>query len=667
MANVAVLNSDDAARARDDRSAGRGIVIAGDRTREFRRARLHSVLVHVLRWGIPLSCAGLVGLYVSTMLDKSGYGKPAVPPSIAPVISKDFAMDNPRYEGFSKDGGKYVVAAKTAKPDFSNPTQIELKDITGEMFDARKSRTDLTAGRGVYDTKANKLDLSEGITVITQSGMRAQMQTATLLTKEGLVQSDAPVRVEMPTGSITADRLNIAQKTRDVAFGGHVVARLVPPPKTVVEGAAPAGPPAPVRAKDSGAFGNGNAPVDVTADLLEVHDGTKNARFAGNVKAMQGAARLETAALDVVYDGSPAAAGGDPATPPAPAAKIKKISSAVPVVMTQGTGDRVTGNAADFDVAGETATITGSVVMTSGADKRATADRVEFNQKSDGITLAGNVVVNAGRNELRGRRLVVDRKAGTTDLTAAAEGDLPRSRIFARLYQGDGQPGKPAPKKAEVVEAAAGVAGAAGLGMATFKTDPNAPVDIEADWLRSDDGKKQAVFHGNVKAAQGEFTIRTVEMVATYSGDAGLASVAGSPGAASGAPKAPVQLTKIEAKGSVIVASKQNQQVTGDHAVFDMKANTVVVSGKEVILTQEKNIITCNKLLIEMATGLSRCITSGVAAQGQPGTITKGRASVVFYPQERPKGSIAPVKPATPVKPEASSWESSVAPAQGKN
>ena len=657
MSNAAILTTDDAARERADRTTGRGIVLAGDRSGEFRRARFHSAVVHVLRWGLPLMSVGFAGLYVSTMLTKSGYGTPAVPPSIAPTISKEFAMDNPRYEGFSKDGGKYVVTAKTAIPDFSNPTQVKLNSISGEMFDARQSRTDFNAGRGLYDSKANKLDLSDGITVVTQTGMRAEMQIATLMTKDGTLQSSAPVRVEMPTGVITSERLNLNQKTRDVAFGGNVVAHLVPPAKPAT--APVAGVPA--KPKEIGAFGNSNAPVDVTSDQLDVHDGTKSARFSGNVKALQGVARLETAALDIWYDGSPTAAGADPA---APATKIKKIASPGPVVMTQGTGDRVTGNAADFDVVGETATVIGTVVMTSGVDKRATAEKAEFNQKADSISLSGSVVVNSGRNELRGRRLFVDRKAGTTDLTAAAEGDLPRSRIFARLYQGDGQPGKPAAKKAEAEGAAA-----TGLGMATFKTDPNAPVDIEADKLRVDDGRKTAVFHGDVKAAQGDFTIRTIEMVATYAGDAGLATVtAGAAGG--GAPKTPAQLTKIEAKGKVIVSSKQSQQVTGDSAVFDTKANTVTVSGKEVVLTQEKNIVTCTKLLIDMTTGLSRCVVEDVAGQavaGQAGQPKKGRASVVFYPQERQKGTIAPVKPAVPPQPSASSWESSVAPAPSKN
>ncbi len=678
MANPAVLTSDDQARARDDRAAGHGIVLAGDRTREFKRARTHSIVVRVLRWGCPLSAVGLAALYVTTMLDTAGYGKPATPPSISPTLAKDFAMDNPRYEGFTKDGGSYVVTAKTALPDFKNPTQVQLNGIVGETLDARKSRTDFTAGHGLYDTKADQLDLTEGITVVTQSGMKAQLQIATMHTKAGTLYSYAPVRVEMPTGVITANKLNLNQKTRDIAFADSVVAHLVPPAKPETAGAAPA----PVaKSKDMAAFGNSNAPVDVTADRLDVHDSAKSAQFSGKVRAVQGVAQLETGVLDITYDsanaGTAVGAGasvpvaGDPATAAA-GAKIKRIFAPGPVVMTQGTGDRVTGNSADFDAVAETATVIGSVVMTSGADKRATAERAEFQSKTDGIELSGNVVVNSGRNELRGRRLIVNRKAATTLLTAAAEGGLPRSRIFARLYQGDGQPAKPAPKKADVAEAAAetgAAAGAAtGLGFATFKTDPSAPVDIEADKLAVDDGKKQAVFYGDVKAAQGDFVIRTSELHATYSGEAGLASVSAPTGGdkttGGDKSKTPAQLTKIEAKGKVIVTSKQNQQVTGDWAIFDMKSNTVVVGGKEVILTQDKNIVRGNKLLINMTTGQSRVITENGGVAGAAAGAKPGRASVIFYPQERQKGTIAPVKPAAPAKPAASSWESAVEPSK---
>lgn len=665
MANTAaILTSDDESRASGSRSAGRGIVLAGDRTAEFRRARWHSRLVSMLRFSLPVSSLGFAGLYVMAMLQTAGWGSAPVEPTIPATLDKTFAMDSPQYEGYAKDGGRYVIAAKTALPDFKNPTQVKLNGITGEVYDAKKSRTDLTAAHGLFDSKASQLDLTGGITVITQTGMRAELQSATLMTKEGTLVSNEPVKVAMPSGVITSNQLNLNQKTRDVTFVDAVVAHLVPPAKPGADAAAVPRADGP---RDLGGFGASNAPVDVTADRLDVRDASKSAQFSGRVQAVQGVARLETGVLDVSYDGADATSGGAAAAEPmGSGGKITRIFAPGPVVLTQGTGDRVTGSSADFDAVRETAVVAGNVVMTSGADKRATAERAEFQQKTDSIVLSGDVVVNSGRNELRGRRLSVDRKSGITALTSAAENGLPKSRIFAKLYQGDGQPGKPVAAAAKAADVA-GVAAAAGLGFATFKTDPNAPVDIEADKMVVDDGRKLAVFTGDVKAAQGEFIIRTVEMHALYSGEAGLASVTGAPAAVGAAPKAPAQLTKIEAKGRVIVSSKQNQQVTGDWAIFDTKANTVVIGGKDVILTQDKNIVRGTKLTIDMTTGLSVIVTEGVANAGPSAAPAQGgRASVIFYPPERRKGAVAPPPTVAP-KPAASSWESSVEPDRTPN
>lgn len=675
MTTFASLTPDDQARAHDNRASGHGIVLAGDRSREFSRARWHSALVQALRWAVPLSGLGLAALYVTTMLQTAGWGRVAQAPQIIAPPSKDFAMHDVHYDGYTKDGGNYVVRATTAIPDLTNPSLVALNTITGEVFDVRKSRTDLAAAHGLFDSKANKLDLDGGVTVVTQTGMRATLKTATLMTKDGTMESNTPVMVEMPSGVVTSNRMQLNQKTRDVIFVESVVAHLVAPPKPEA-----ATTPKPAAGKDAATFGHSGAPVDITSDRLDVHDGAKTAQFSGRVHAVQGLASMDTAVMDITYEGGQANGTASPAqtqaprettaTPQAtPAAKIKRIVSPGAVVLTQGTGDRVTGSSADFDAIGQSAIILGNVLMTSGIDKRATADRAEFQQVPDTILLTGNVVVNSGRNELRGRKLFVDRKAGKTNLTSDAEPGLAKSRIFAKLYQGDGQPGKPpAAKKPEVDVAEA--AASAIPGFATFKTDPNAPVDIEADKLAVDDTKKKAVFTGDVKATQADFNIRTVELHATYSGEAGLAAVtAPAPGAAGSPPKTPAQLTKIEAKGKVIVTSKANQEVTGDNAVFDMKANTVIVTGKEVILTQDKNIVRGNKLSIDMATGQSVIVTEGAlstAAGTGPTGVKPGRASVLFYPQERPKSGTATPAPksAAPAQPSASSWESAVEPSK---
>ena len=55
---------------------------------------------------------------------------------------------------------------------------------------------------------------------------------------------------------------------------------------------------------------NSNAPVDVTAERIEVQDRADRAIFAGNVHATQAEMTLDTERLTVAYSNKPGGAGG---------------------------------------------------------------------------------------------------------------------------------------------------------------------------------------------------------------------------------------------------------------------------------------------------------------------------------------------------------------------
>ena len=107
------------------------------------------------------------------------------------------------------------------------------------------------------------------------------------------------------------------------------------------------------------------------------------------------------------------------------------------------------------------------------------------------------------------------------------------------------------------------------------------------------------MFKSDVRAVQGDFIVRTSELRAYYTGAAGLAEEN-----TAGEKKAPAEITRIEARGKVIVTSKNGQNATGDWADFNVKENQVVLGG-DVILTQGKNVVRGSKLTIDMLTGES--------------------------------------------------------------
>ena len=632
-----------------------------DNAKRFASARRHTRVVRFLRRALPVAAVGLVVIYAGIILKTSGWvsGLPQI--ALPNIIPENLEMANPHYQGFNADGGSYVVNAKTAVQSLTDTSLITLNGITGVLTDANKVKTDLKAVHGLYNSKTEQLELYDGIDVVSENGMHAVMSRATVINKQNIITTKEPVTVQMPTGTVRSKEMTLHNKTREVTFLNAVQTHLIPAddkksPATpgtapaaagAVPGSTPAPPPgggtptaqsvpaaAPPTAGAAPMLSVSNGPIDITSNRLDINDNTKVAIFSGNVRAVQAGAALETAGLTVTYEGqnagTTAALGAN--------SKIRRIVSSTPVVMTRPPHDRVTGKSLDFDALTEVAVITGDVVMTSQADRKVTGAIATIDQKADTVLLVGSVVAIQGRNQLGGERLFVERAKALTHLTSPGDTNGDPGRITSRFYRTDA---KASPKASKQWQTAF----ASGATAAVFKTDPAAPIDIEADRLDVDDHAKEAVYKGDVHAKQGEFQIRTIEMHALYTGQAGLAEQKDAvPAQQQGA-----QLTRIEARGKVIVTSKDGHNATGDWANYDVKSNKVTVGG-DVVLTQEKNIVRGNRLLIDMATGESVIQNdsapawSATAAPETSATSTgfvvqkptiNARPSAIFYPRRK--------------------------------
>lgn len=149
--------------------------------------------------------------------------------------------------------------------------------------------------------------------------------------------------------------------------------------------------------------------------------------------------------------------------------------------------------------------------------------------------------------------------------------------------------------------------------MQGFSQNRDQPIQIEAASLEMRDKKKEATFSGNVKVVQGDTTMTSKTLVVFYESGGGQTGAA--PAAAKGKSAAPMQaaqpgpggsssIKRLEAKGSVVVTQK-DQVVTGESAVFDPKANLITMLGG-VVMTQCKNVMRGDRLMVDMTTGVSR-------------------------------------------------------------
>jgi lipopolysaccharide transport protein LptA len=324
--------------------------------------------------------------------------------------------------------------------------------------------------------------------------------------------------------------------------------------------------------QSSASFGrDARQPVDVTAQQLYINDTDHVALFTGSVVAQQGDTTLKTPELRIAYEGKAADSLTSAQAKSNPAEGGSRLSR---MLASKGT------------------------VITMGTDRRITAEQADFDAKGDTALFLGNVVVNQQKNVLTGRRLFVDRKNNKSRLDSPADGGQPVGRITAMLVQGEQKSAQPAKPKSAAAEMAAAVGGNM---LGTFKADPNAPMDIEANSLDLYDATKQAVFRTNVKAQQGDLVIRTVELTAHYTGQSAFGmGTPGDDGKGVGS-----QLTRVDAKEKVLIVSKDGQTATGDWATFDVKANTVLLVG-HVVVSRGKDVAEGPRLKIDLTTGMYR-------------------------------------------------------------
>ena len=179
--------------------------------------------------------------------------------------------------------------------------------------------------------------------------------------------------------------------------------------------------------------------------------------------------------------------------------------------------------------------------------------------------------------------------------------------------------------------------------------DSKEPIDIESDLLVVHDKEKLATFKGNVKAVQGQTTMRASELDVHYSGGNRLGMGGGEGESGNEAPAAEkipaedtktegkgasdTQITKIEAKGNVVITSQDNQTTTSEWAHYDVPSQLVTVGGN-VVLTQGENVLKGDRLVIDLKTGQSRFENTASSNTG-------GRIRALFMP----KGGLGGLKP----------------------
>jgi lipopolysaccharide export system protein LptA len=145
------------------------------------------------------------------------------------------------------------------------------------------------------------------------------------------------------------------------------------------------------------------------------------------------------------------------------------------------------------------------------------------------------------------------------------------------------------------------------------KHDANAPINISADKFVADNSAKTGTWTGNVVVIQSDMRMRANSVRLNVVGKESKPD-------------------KIFASGAVVVDSPNSGTVTGDDGVYDVVAHTVTMTGKQVVLIKEKDVMRGTMLTVNLDTG--KAVLGAGKAPGQPNAPESagGRVQGIFTP-----------------------------------
>jgi|GEM_PF-887130 len=159
----------------------------------------------------------------------------------------------------------------------------------------------------------------------------------------------------------------------------------------------------------------------------------------------------------------------------------------------------------------------------------------------------------------------------------------------------------------------------------------NLPIEISADSLEVLQQENKAIFTGNVIAVQGTFRLKADKMIIHYKQKDEDKKPAPTP--ATNAPATGQDMgniTLIEVEGNVVLTNPE-ETAQGDKGEYQVATRIIHLTGNNVILTREKNVLRGTALEYNMETGRS------VLTNGAKTTSGDKRVRGVFVPKPAEK------------------------------
>lgn len=195
----------------------------------FAIAARHSRMVRILRIVVPAAVLlSLAGLLAVSIFNPFHMLMPKLPLDLGNLVvsGTKITMESPHLSGYTPDQRPYELWAKTAVQDLTDSDHVELNKLKTKLLMQDGSTVFLNAHSGLFDNKAQTLDLHKDILLQTTSGYEARLTQAFVDMVKNTVDSDEHVDVNLPNGTLSSDRLRITEGGAVIKFEGNVVMHL---------------------------------------------------------------------------------------------------------------------------------------------------------------------------------------------------------------------------------------------------------------------------------------------------------------------------------------------------------------------------------------------------------------------------------------------------------
>ena len=188
---------------------------------EYEKALRHAKRVKILKFALPIFGVIIIIAMVLALIINSFLSGPIEIGAIT-LDEKKLVMEKPNLNGVDRNNRPFQLSADRAIQDITDPTKVELSQISATLPLEDGISASVKAEHGSYDSVAKTLVLDRTISVETTDGMMLQMEDAEVDLNSGTLKTPNPIVGASPQADITASSMSVLDNGNRILFIGNV-------------------------------------------------------------------------------------------------------------------------------------------------------------------------------------------------------------------------------------------------------------------------------------------------------------------------------------------------------------------------------------------------------------------------------------------------------------